>query len=451
MAVRDRLIERWVADAARATTSRTRSASTTCPPSSCSGRALGNNLINLGLLRRRARGAARARASTSTTLLEQEPDAGLGNGGLGRLAACFLDSLATLGMPGYRLRHPLRVRHLRRRTSSTAGRSSAPTTGCSSATPGRSSARSTRVPVQLRRPRRARTDDATAAPRRAGSTRKTVLGVPYDTPIAGYGNDTVNTLRLWQARAVAASSTSQSSTTATTCAPSRRRTDSENISKVLYPNDHNQAGQGAAAQAAVLLRRLLASRDIVRRYLKTHTDVRRLRRQGRDPAQRHAPGDRDRRADARARRRAAARLGRGLGDHQSRRSATRTTRCCPRRSSAGRWRCSSGCCRATCRSSTRSTTASCARCRSRYPGDDDAAARACRSSRRAPEKQVRMAHLAVVGSHSVNGVAALHTELLKRDVLPRLRTSCGRSGSTTRPTASRRGAGSCSATRGSPR
>ena len=74
-------------------------------------------------------------------------------------------------------------------------------------------------------------------------------------------------------------------------------------------------------------------------------------------------------------------------------------------------------------------------------------ARGCRSSRRGAAQQIRMAHLATVGSHSVNGVARLHTELIKQRAAARLLRAVARSASTTRPTASRRGAGCCTPTR----
>ncbi len=137
LAVRDRLIERWIQtqdtyyehDAKRVYY---------LSLEFLMGRTLGNSLVNLGLVEPCHAGARTSSATTSTTLREAEWDAGLGNGGLGRLAACFLDSLATLAAARVRLRHPLRVRHLppahrRRRTGRDAR-----TTGCASATRGRS-------------------------------------------------------------------------------------------------------------------------------------------------------------------------------------------------------------------------------------------------------------------------------------------------------------------------
>ena len=98
LAVRDRLTERWVRTS-RTYYEQNSKRSYYLSAEYLLGRALGNNLINIGMYEA-AEQAMREVGVDLTTLIEMEPDAGLGNGGLGRLAACFLDSLATLGYPG---------------------------------------------------------------------------------------------------------------------------------------------------------------------------------------------------------------------------------------------------------------------------------------------------------------------------------------------------------------
>ena len=93
-----------------------------------------------------------------------------------------------------------------------------------------------------------------------------------------------------------------------------------------------------------------------------------------------------------------------------------TTRCCRRRWRSGRCRCLPAFCRGTWRSSTRSTAASSMKCAPRFPGDNDRIARMSLIDEH-DEKYVRMANLATVGSHAVNGVAELHSELLKKTTL----------------------------------
>ena len=246
-----------------------------------------------------------------TTLIEMEPDAGLGNGGLGRLAACFLDSLATLSYPGmgYGIRYEFGI-------------------FTQDIVDGYQVERADEWlkfgnPWEIVRPEKAvnvrffgRVEHHTSADGRSVArwvARKTVVGVPFDTPIAGFGNNTVNTLRLWQARA------SEEFDLRLFNAGDYERSvveknDSEVISKVLYPNDAFQAGQGAAAQAAVLLRGLLHRGHCPALPEGPH-GLPRVPHQGGHPAQRHAPGHRGGGADARAGGRAADTLGRGVPHH----------------------------------------------------------------------------------------------------------------------------------------
>ena len=100
------------------------------------GPQLANNLINLGIYEE-VREAFESAGGDWKALLDHEPEPGLGNGGLGRLAACFLDSLATLEIPCHRIRDTLRIRDLPPEHSKTASRSRPPTSGCIWEIPGK--------------------------------------------------------------------------------------------------------------------------------------------------------------------------------------------------------------------------------------------------------------------------------------------------------------------------
>ena len=145
------------------------------------GRSLANNITNL-LLEPVARRVVAEQELDWLGLLEQEPDAGLGNGGLGRLAACFLDSMATMQLPGHGLRAALRVRHLQ---ADDRGRLAARAAGQLAASPG---------PVGGRPPRRMRRGHAqllVRAPRRRTlaarfpAGRRALIGIPFDRPVVG--------------------------------------------------------------------------------------------------------------------------------------------------------------------------------------------------------------------------------------------------------------------------
>ncbi len=139
--------------------------------------------------------------------------------------------------------------------SRTAGRSSSTTTGCSSATLGAAAARR-RADRALRRPRRVPPRSRRQAARRVGRHAARSSACRYDSFIVGHRTDTVNTLRLWSARATRDFDL-QFFNEGDYRRAVEEKIDTENISKVLYPNDQTEEGQGAAAQAAVLLRRLL--------------------------------------------------------------------------------------------------------------------------------------------------------------------------------------------------
>jgi starch phosphorylase len=237
--VRDRLLAHWV-DTAE---TYMRQGSRTVAYLSAEflmGPHLGNNLVNLGLYDE-VRAAIGELGLDFEGLLQLEQEPGLGNGGLGRLAACYIDSLATLEVPAHRLRHPLRIRHLPAGHPSTAGSRSAPTSGCASAIPGSIVRAEWAVGVKLRGYTERYRDEHDRL-RVRWVPHKEVMGVPYDTPILGYRNNTANTLRLWSS--VASESFDFSTfNRGDHHGAVTRKVASENITKVLYPNDESLQGK----------------------------------------------------------------------------------------------------------------------------------------------------------------------------------------------------------------
>lgn len=181
------------------------------------GRAMSNNIINLGI-EEEVRQALASLGYTYEELEAVESDAGLGNGGLGRLAACFLDSLATLEIPayGYGIRYNYGIF---RQQIKNGWQVEQPDNWLRAGNPWEIVRPDVVYPVGF--------GGSVQVIREGGkdffkwTPSETVLGVAHDMPIIGYGANTVNTLRLWSAKA-STSSTSPSSTKATTpkrCAP----------------------------------------------------------------------------------------------------------------------------------------------------------------------------------------------------------------------------------------
>lgn len=237
-AVRDRLVQRWVktqrayydADVKRVYY---------LSAEFLMGRMLGNNLINLGLYEL-AEKLLREYDVVLGTLLEQELDPGLGNGGLGRLAACFLDSMATLGYPGYGygIRYEFGIFRQEIEQGWQVERGDA---WLRYGTPWEIARYEYTVTVNFYgRIEHHRDSDGRLSVQWVDASK--VLGVPYDTPVAGFGNNTVNTLRLWAARA-----TKDFDFQVFNDGDYRRAVEtkslSESISKVLYPNDNSQEGK----------------------------------------------------------------------------------------------------------------------------------------------------------------------------------------------------------------
>jgi starch phosphorylase len=159
------------------------------------GRSLGNNILNLRLDPILQRFIEEKNLDALATL-DQEPDAGLGNGGLGRLAACFLDSMASMQLPamGYGLRYEYGIFT---QTIKDGWQQEQPDNWLRRPDPWEVSRPEQQVEIQL-----ACSFEAHGANLRAIVGRPSILiGIPFDRPVVGYGGKTINTLRLWAAAA----------------------------------------------------------------------------------------------------------------------------------------------------------------------------------------------------------------------------------------------------------
>jgi len=229
------------------------------------GRTLGNSLVNMGLLDESAT-ALHELGYRLEDLREAEWDAGLGNGGLGRLAACFLDSMATLGYPsyGYGIRYDYGIFHQRIVNGAQVEVADG---WLRYGNPWEIPRVGDRFRVQFS----GRVDTYVNARGRltnAWVDTKDILATPYDTPIPGYGTETVNTLRLWGARAVREFDLDEfNEGDYIKAVESRAR--SESICRVLYPNDTILAGKELRlAQEYFFVSATL--QDIIRRYKKRY-------------------------------------------------------------------------------------------------------------------------------------------------------------------------------------
>ncbi len=231
------------------------------------GRSLSNNLQNLGMYDE-ARAAIAELGRDLEDIEAVEPDPALGNGGLGRLAACFLDSLATLDMPGfgYGLHYEFGLFKQEIRNGYQHER---PDHWMSLESPWviERADESVIVPV-YGRVEHSRGRDGTYSP--VWTDCRVLIGVPYDFPIVGYGGRTVNYLRLYAARSSDEFDISIFNEGDYIRAVNAK-INSESISKILYPSDDTDAGKELRLLQEYFLV-ACATRDIVRRYLLTHED-----------------------------------------------------------------------------------------------------------------------------------------------------------------------------------
>ena len=236
--VRDRLLHRWI-NTTRTYFAQDAKAVFYLSAEFLMGRQLGNNLINVGLYEQ-ARQAVQESGLELHDLVEQEQEPGLGNGGLGRLAACFLDSLATHEIPavGYGIRYEFGIFDQAIREGWQIEK---PDTWLRFGNPWEVPRPDYRVQVRLGGYTQSFVDHE-GRYRVRWIPERTVLGTPYDLPVPGYANNTVNTLRLWSARASEEFDFEVFNAGDYTRAVADKIF-SENISKVLYPNDNTAQGR----------------------------------------------------------------------------------------------------------------------------------------------------------------------------------------------------------------
>ena len=228
------------------------------------GRSLSNNVTNL-LLNGVAEVAIREKDLNWLELLEQEPDAGLGNGGLGRLAACFLDSMATMQLPamGYGLRYEY---GMFKQSIVDGWQRENPDNWLRRSDPWEVARPNETVEIKLNCSYQLRNGVLHAVPGRPS----TLIGFPFDRPIVGYGGETINTLRLWTA-AAADYFDFQEFSSGDFFGAVAETLEAESITRVLYPDDSTSRGQGLRfVQEYFLVACSLA--DLVRRFRANNTD-----------------------------------------------------------------------------------------------------------------------------------------------------------------------------------
>jgi len=237
-AVRDRMLQRWISTAAAYTNQGSRTVAY-LSAEFLLGPHLGNNLINLNIFDT-VKECMTELGLDFEKLLAQEEEPGLGNGGLGRLAACFIDSLATLEVPamGYGIRYEFGIFH---QEIIDGWQIEKTDKWLRYGNPWEIQRPEWAVEVKLGGHTEHYTDEH-GHQRSRWVPGRIVNGIPYDTPILGYHTNTANTLRLWRAEAPESFDFAVFNRGDYYGAVLQKVT-SENLSKVLYPNDEQQQGK----------------------------------------------------------------------------------------------------------------------------------------------------------------------------------------------------------------
>ena len=370
------------------------------------GRALGNNLINLTYYDE-VKEVLEELGCDINVIEDEEPDAALGNGGLGRLAACFLDSLATLGYSAYGC--GIRYRYGMFKQKIVDGyQVEVPDQWLKNGNP-----------FELRRPEYAKevkfggyieTSYVNGNYHFEHKNYQSVLAVPVDMPIVGYGNNIVNTLRVWDAEAIA-----NFQLDAFNKGEYQRAVEQENLARniveVLYPNDNHMAGKELRLKQQYFF--ISASvQEAVEKYLKKHDDLRKFHEKVTFQLNDTHPTV------------AVAELMRILMDENGLswdEAWDVTTKTCAYTNhtimaeALEKWPIElfSRLLPRVYQIVEEINRRFCKEIEARYPGNHDKV----RKMAIIQDGQVKMAHLAIAAGYSVNGVAALHTEILKNQEL----------------------------------
>ncbi len=376
------------------------------------GRLFGNNLLATGLLGA-AEAALKGLGQDFEKIRESEVDMGLGNGGLGRLAACFLDSLATLDYPalGYGIYYEF---GLFKQSFVDGHQVEAPDNWIIFGSPWEVVRPEYTQEVRLfGRVENVFDDRGSYRPRWVDT--KTILGVPHDIPTAGFGTQTVNLLRLWASKSTEDFDLAAFNSGGYVDAV-REKAVGETISKVLYPNDKTENGKELRLVQQYFFV-ACSLRDIIRRHLRTSGNswdnfAAKVAVQLNDTHPAIAIVELMRilvdeegvlwdRAWAIINATFAYTNHTLLPEALERWSVPLFERVLPRHLQI------------IYEINSQHMNA----VEARWPGDDEKK-RICSIIDEHGPKMVRMAHLSVVGSHAVNGVAALHTALLKKNLFP---------------------------------
>ena len=367
------------------------------------GRALGNNMINL-LYYDEVRETLEELGLDMNLIEDQEPDAALGNGGLGRLAACFLDSLATLGYPAYGCGIRYRYGMFKQKIEN-GYQVEVPDNWLKYGNP--FEIKRDEYAVEVKFGGYVDVEMHNGRQKFVQKGYQSVRAVPYDMPIVGYGNHIVNTLRIWDAEAI-----NNFNLDSFDKGEYEKAVEQENLARticeVLYPNDNHMAGKELRLKQQYFFISASVQRAVAK-YKQTHDDIRKFHEKVTFQLNDTHPTV------------AVAELMRILVDEEGLEwdEAWEVTR-------------------KTCAYTNHTIMAEALEkwpielfsrllprvyqiveeinrrfvieIQNKYPGDQEK----IRKMAILYDGQVRMAHLAIAGSYSVNGVARLHTEILKK-------------------------------------